>query len=155
MDYVDDDVNCGAAARGLCADQLQLVLGAVDQDDPGAQVAGVAGLGLVERGGDHLGGVAPYRSGQPLRPRAGALAGFAGSAAAAGRGDHVVRAAFGGLGVVDGDERGHPLAVRLLAGRQPGPHLPQAGGGPRGGGAQRPGAHHDALAVRGQDQQRG
>jgi hypothetical protein len=60
MDYVDDDVNCGAAARGLCADQLQLVLGAVDQDDPGAQVAGVAGLGLVERGGDHLGGVAPY-----------------------------------------------------------------------------------------------
>jgi hypothetical protein len=62
-----------------------------------------------------------------------ALAGFTGSATAAGRADHVVRAAFRGLGVVDGDERGHPLAARLLPGRQPGPHLPQAGGGPRGG----------------------
>jgi hypothetical protein len=29
------------------------VLGLVDQDDPGPQVSGVAGPGLVEGGGDH------------------------------------------------------------------------------------------------------
>ena len=78
----------------------------------------------------------------------------AGAVPAAGRGDHVVRAALRGLGVVDGDQGGHPLAVRLLPGRQPGAHLPQLRGGLRGGGPQRPGPHHDALAVGGQDQQR-
>ena len=36
--------------------------------------------------------------------------------AAAGRGDHVVRPAFRRLGVVDGDQAGHPLPVRLLPG---------------------------------------
>jgi hypothetical protein len=36
-----------ATAGGLGADQVQLVLGAVDQDDPGAPVAGVTGPGLV------------------------------------------------------------------------------------------------------------
>ena len=43
------------------------------------------------------------------------------------RGDHVVRAAGCGLGVVDGDEGGHALAVRLLARRQAGAHLPEPG----------------------------
>ena len=73
---------------------------------------------------------------------------------AAGRGDHVVRAAFRGLGVVDGDQGGHSLAVRFLPGCQPGAHLPQLGGGLRGGRPERPGPHHDALAVGGQDHQR-
>ena len=41
MDYVDDD----GAAGGLGADEAQLVLGAVDEDDPGPQVERVAGLG--------------------------------------------------------------------------------------------------------------
>jgi len=59
VDYVDDGVDGDAAAGGLGADQVQLVLGPVDEDDPGPQVSGVAGLGLAERGGDHLGGVAP------------------------------------------------------------------------------------------------
>jgi hypothetical protein len=34
-------------------------------------------------------------------------------------GDHAVRAAPGRLGVVDGDQGGHPLAPWLLTGRQP------------------------------------
>jgi hypothetical protein len=55
VDKVDDDVDGGGAEGGLGADQVQLVLGAVDQDDPGPQLAGVAGLGLVEHGGDHRG----------------------------------------------------------------------------------------------------
>ena len=67
-------------AGGLGADEVQLVLGAVDQDDPGPQVAGVAGLGLVERGGDHVRGILADGPGEPLgqglRPgpeRAGAV----------------------------------------------------------------------------------
>ena len=52
---------------------------------------------------------------------------------AAGRGDHVVRAARGRLGVVDACQGGHPLSVRLLPGGQPGAHPAPAGGGPGGG----------------------
>ena len=51
--------------------RLELVLGPVDQDDPGPAVAGVAGPGLVERGGDDLGGVLADRPGQPLGPGLG------------------------------------------------------------------------------------
>ena len=113
---VDDDVNFGIPAGGLGADQVQLVLGPVNQDDPGPQVAGVAGLSLAERGGDHLAGVAAYRPGQPLGQGLRAGAELAGAAPSAGRGDHVVRPAFRRLGVVDGDQAGHPLPVRLLPG---------------------------------------
>jgi hypothetical protein len=46
----------------LCKDRAgktaKLVLGPVDQDDPGPQVLRVAGPGLAEGGGDHLGRVA-------------------------------------------------------------------------------------------------
>lgn len=56
MDDIDDDADRDAAAGGFRADQVQLVIGAVDQDDPGPQVSGVAGLGLAERGGDHVRG---------------------------------------------------------------------------------------------------
>jgi hypothetical protein len=146
VDEVDHDVDRDGAAGGLGADQVQLVLGAVDQDDPGPQVAGVAGLGLVERGGDHVGGILADGPGQPLGPGLRPGPERAGAVPAAGRGDHVVRAAFGGLGVVDGDQGGHSLAVRFLPGCQPGAHLPEAGGGLRGGGPERPGPHHDALA---------
>ena len=141
------DVNCDAAAGGLGADQAQLVVGAVDEDDPGPQVAGVAGLGLAEHGGDHVRGVLADGPGQPLRQGLRPGPERAGAVPAAGRGDHVVRPARRGLGVVDGDQGGHPLAVRLLPGRKPGAHLPQLRGGLRGGRAQRPRAHHDALAV--------
>ena len=148
------DVDGDAAAGGLGADEAQLVVGAVDEDDPGPQVLRVAGPGLVERGGDHVRGVLADGPGQPLGPGLRPGPERAGAVPAAGRGDHVVRAAFRGLGVVDGDQGGHPLAVRLLPGRQPGPHLPQLRGGLRGGRPQRPGPHHDALAVGRQDQQR-
>jgi hypothetical protein len=104
VDDVDDDVNGDAAAGGLGADQVQLVLGSVDQDDPGPQVLRVAGLGLVERGGDHLAGVAPHGPGQPLAPGLRPGPELAGAVPAAGRGDHVVRAAFRRVGVVDGDQ---------------------------------------------------
>jgi hypothetical protein len=154
VDDIDHDVDGGAAAGGLAADQVQLVLGPVDQDDPGPQVSGVAGLGFVERGGDHLAGVAPHGPGQPLVPGLRPGPERAGAVSAAGRGDHVMRAAPGRLGVVDGDQGGHSLAVRFLPGRQPGPHLPQPRRGLRGGGPQRPGPHHDALAVGRHDQQR-
>jgi hypothetical protein len=73
---------------------------------------------------------------------------------AAGRGDDVVRAARGRLGIVDAGQGGHPLAVGFLPGRQPGAHLALAGGGFRGGRAQRPGPHHDPLGVGGDHQQR-
>ena len=66
VDYVDDDVDGDAAAGGLGVDQGELVLGAVDEDDPGPQAAGVAGTGLAERGGDHVRGVLADGPGQPL-----------------------------------------------------------------------------------------
>jgi hypothetical protein len=53
MDEVDDDVDVDTTAVGFLAEAFQLVVGAVDQDDPAAQVAGVAGFGVVEHGGDH------------------------------------------------------------------------------------------------------
>jgi hypothetical protein len=55
VDEVDQDADCDAAAGGLGADQAELVLGPVDQDHPRPPAGRVAGFGLVERGGDHLG----------------------------------------------------------------------------------------------------
>ncbi|WP_190195246.1 hypothetical protein [Streptomyces minutiscleroticus] len=127
--------------------------GAVDEHDPGAQVAGIAGLGLVEGGGDGVLGRMDDRSGQPLRRR-GRRAGGRGWAAAGGWGDDVVRPAGRRVGVEDAGQGGHPLAVRLLAGGEPGAQRPP--GGPmclQGGGPQRFGAHHDVLALDLQDQQ--
>jgi hypothetical protein len=95
--------------------RVQLVLGPVDQDDPGPLVAG-PGLGLVERGGDHLGRVLADGPGQPLALGLRPGAGRAVAVPAAGRGDHVVRPALRRPGVVDGDQGGHSLAVRLLPG---------------------------------------
>lgn len=46
---------------GFGADQIKLVAGAVDQDDPGPPVLLVAGFGLVEGGGDHFGQVVLQR----------------------------------------------------------------------------------------------
>lgn len=42
------------AAGGFGLDQVELVAGAVDQDDPVAPVLRVAGFGLGESGGDDL-----------------------------------------------------------------------------------------------------
>lgn len=45
---VEDDVDLCVRAGGFCLDQVELVAGAVDQDDPVAPVFGVAGFCLVE-----------------------------------------------------------------------------------------------------------
>jgi hypothetical protein len=63
---VDHDTDRDAAPRGLGADQVKLVLGPVDQDDPRAPAGRIAGFGLAERGGDHLGRIVFHRPGQPL-----------------------------------------------------------------------------------------
>ena len=65
-----------------------------------------------------------------------------------------MRAAWCRLGVIDACQGGHPLAVRLLPGCQPGAHLALAGGRLGGGRPQRPGPHHDPLGIRGDHQQR-
>lgn len=46
VDDVDDDVNIDAVQAGFGLDQLELMLGAVDQDHPAAAVAGIAGFGV-------------------------------------------------------------------------------------------------------------
>jgi len=117
------------------------------QDDPGPLAGRVAGFGLAGRGGDHLGRIVFRRPGQPLGSDLGPGPELTVAVPPAGRGDHVVRAARGRLGVVDARQGGHPLAVRLLPGHQPGAHLALAGGGLGGGRAQRPGPHHHPLAV--------
>ncbi|MCR3746044.1 hypothetical protein BS35_008644 [Actinomadura glauciflava] len=70
------------AAGGLGPDQIELVTGAVDQHDPGPDVARAAGLGLVEDPADHVAGVGDHRSAQPfphrLRPRTDGPAAVAG-----------------------------------------------------------------------------
>ena len=154
MDQVDDDVDLRAAAGGLSADEVQLVLGPVDEDDPGPRVERVAGPGLVERGGDHVGGVLADGPGQPPGPGLRAGPERAGAVAAAGRGDHVVRAAPGWLGVVDGDQGGHSLAVRLLPGPSlPGAHLPSFAAAFAVAARSAPGRITTPLAVGRQDHQ--
>ena len=101
-----------------------------------------------------LGRVVPHRPGQPFRRRFGPGPQRAAAVPPAGRGDDVVRAARGRLGIVDAGQGGHPLAVRFLPGGQPGPHPALAGGSPGGGRAQRPRPHHDPLGVGGDHQQR-
>ncbi len=133
MDEVDQDADGDAAARGLGADQVKLVLGPVDQHHPAPPVSRVAGFGLVKRGGDHLGGVVFHRPGQPSGSRFGTRPGFPAAVPAAGRGDHIMGAAWCRLGVVNARQGGHPLAVGFLPGRQPGAHLALAGGGLGGG----------------------
>ncbi len=121
VDDVDDDVHGDVPGSGLGVDQVDLVGCAVDQDHPGAQVFGVASLGLVEDRSDDLGGGVVDRAGQPLgagrRPLA--VPGI-GDAVALGRevgvGDDVVDVAHGGFGVVDRAQGGHPLAAILLPG---------------------------------------
>ena len=59
MNDVNHDMDRDAAAGGLGADQVKLMLGPVNQDHPGPPVAGVTSLGLVKGGGDHVGGIVP------------------------------------------------------------------------------------------------
>ncbi|GAA1964855.1 hypothetical protein GCM10009838_22790 [Catenulispora subtropica] len=57
MDQVADDLDLHAEHQGLGLDLRDLRLGAVDQHDPIVLVAGIAVLGLVERGRHDVGDV--------------------------------------------------------------------------------------------------
>ncbi len=163
VDEIDHDRHGDAPAGGLGGDSLDLGVVPVDQDRPFPRVAGVAALRLVKRGGDDGGYVIGDRGGQPLAPRlrlprlllALRLAGLRLLLPPflRGRADDVLGGARDGGGVVDAGQLGHPLAAVLLPRRQPGRELALRGcRGLRGGRAQRPGQHHDALPVEGQDQ---
>src|SRR5690606_37941914 len=89
VDEVDDDVGLHTAAFGFCVDAVELVVGAVDQDDPPASVVGIALLGGVEHGLHHgLGGA--FEGGVQL-PAAGVGALAALFALGAGHGQDVGR----------------------------------------------------------------
>ncbi|MGH3283646.1 MAG: hypothetical protein ACRDPD_02985 [Streptosporangiaceae bacterium] len=146
MNYVDNDVNRDAAAGGLCPDEAELVLGPIDQDDPGPQVSGVARPGLVDHGDDDLGEGFADRPGQPRAPGLRPGAELAGAVPSAGRGEHVVRAALRRHGVVDGGQHGHPLAVRFFPADSRVRIFPSFAAFAVA--AQRPGLHHDAPCSR-------
>lgn len=55
-----------ATVDGFGLDQVELMAGAVDQDDPVAPVFGIPGFGLVESGGDDLLGAVLDGAGEPL-----------------------------------------------------------------------------------------
>ncbi len=143
-----------AAPGGFGVDEVELVAGAVHQDDPGAGVQGVAGFGLVEGGSHDVGGVLREGGGQPFPARLGSRARDTLSGAAAGRGDHIVRAAHRWCRVVDHGDGGHAFAVRLLAAGQAGAEgVPGLLGGLAGVLAQVLGPHHDPFPVHGEHQQ--
>ncbi len=143
VDEVDHDGHLHLAPAGLGLDALDLVVVPVHQDHPGPTVPGIAALGLVEDPTHHRGGVLDHAGDQPLVASCGPRHDLAALLAA---GQHVYRRARRGSGVVDAADLGYPLAVALLARRQPG--LQRVGGllgGLGGGGAQRLGPHDDAL----------
>lgn len=131
VNEVDHDVDFHAAPGGLRTDRPDLRIRPVYEHDPGAQVTGVTGFGLVEHPGDDVGGGVCDGGGQPL---ADGLPGYR-------------------LSVVDRADAGHAFAVRTLAVGQPG----GSGGAlglPSGFLTQAVLAHHDPGAVHRQHQQR-
>jgi hypothetical protein len=127
---------------GLDADPLDLVVGAVNERDPGALVFGVASVCLLEYVLDDGSGVMQDAGAQPLvfsdRSRGGVMFALVG--------EDVCRAARRGRGVVDRADLSHPLAKSLLAAGQP---SVRSGPGPSrlGGRAQSVGTDHDPFAV--------
>src|ERR1035437_7303316 len=150
VDEVADDGDLYAAGSGLSLDAVDLVLGAVDEGDPGALVGGVAALCFFEDRTDDRRRALDHARGEPLVARLGCRP--------PERVVVVPDDVGGGPGqwcqVVDGADLGHSFPVALLALGQSGRQL---GGGLAcclgGGGPQPVGSHHDALAVRGKDQQ--
>ena len=107
------------------------MLGPVNQDHPGPPVAGVSASAWSKAAAITSAGSFPPDPDSHLA-LAGYFAGFTGTAPAAGRGDHVVRAALPARR--RRRRRAWPSACgRFLPGRQPGPHLPQPGGSPGSG----------------------
>ncbi len=69
VDVVDDDRDLQGASLRVLADGGDLLLVAVDEEDPLVEVQGVAQVGLVERPADHGGDVVDDRRGDPCVPR--------------------------------------------------------------------------------------
>lgn len=148
VDEVEQDVHLEVAPAGFGLDQLELVAGPVDQHHPVAQMVPVPGLGLVERGRDHVLGRMNEGGGEPLvvclRPGTRRSQ----RATSLGRSDHIMGPARSGIDVKDAGQSDHSFAVWLLARSQPGaqsapvPLVCLERRGPKG-----LGTHHDALAV--------
>jgi len=68
MNDTDQDVHCDAAPVGLGLDQIDLVVGAVDEHEPVPRVMPVAGLGLVEGSGDGVLSKVDHRATATSRP---------------------------------------------------------------------------------------
>ncbi|WP_158706472.1 hypothetical protein [Streptomyces capuensis] len=98
MDDVDDDAHVDVVEAGFGLDKVELVAGAVDQDDPGATVVGVAGLGVVEDLRHDVLCVVLDRTAQPFAAGDGTGPANVPVCEAAGRDDHIVRSAGCGLG---------------------------------------------------------
>ncbi|WP_157751997.1 hypothetical protein [Actinoplanes derwentensis] len=105
VDEVEDQVDPHAAGVGFGVDPVDLVVVAVDQHDPAAQVVRVALLGPVEQSGGHRGGGIDDRrvdlTVDGFRP------GPAGGAFGGAGGHDVGGAADRGCGVIDGGDHGH------------------------------------------------
>ncbi|MGW7412109.1 hypothetical protein [Streptomyces sp. NPDC054863] len=95
---LNDDMHVDAAQAGFGLDQLELMPSSVDQDHPAPVVARGTDLGMFEDPPHDMLGVVLDRSAQPLglSDRSGPRDVV--SRPAAGRGDHVMRAARGRLG---------------------------------------------------------
>ena len=160
VDEVDDDGDGDVPGSGVGFDLVDLVVVAVDRGDPGLFVVGVAAVGLVEDRRDDLCGGVGDAVGEPLADsfwsgglRGGAVGVTGGGG---GQGDDVRWGARCWDDLVDRADLGHAFTVAFLPFGQSGAveHQPAgqflAGGRLRGGRAQRVGAQHDALAVKGQ-----
>ena len=115
MHEVADDRQLDVAFLGLVFDALDLVVGAVDEREPGAAVFGVAPLRFVEDAGDHGGGGFDDAGGQPLVGRDRSRCGLVACRPVVG--EDVGRRARRGRGVVHGADLRHPLVADLLGGR--------------------------------------
>ena len=148
MNDIDQDRNLQLALLGVCLDPVDLVVVAVHERDPDALVVGVAALRFVEQVGHDRRGVLDHAGGQPLALRLGRR-----HRLLLGAGEYVLGRARRGRHVVYGTDLGDPLAIALLAAREPGLEL-RRGSLRRLGGrwAQRARSHHDPLAI-GRDHQ--
>ncbi|WP_406385601.1 hypothetical protein [Streptomyces sp. NBC_01618] len=112
MHDIHDRVDMDAAGDRFPCDALELVVGAVDQDDPAAPSFGVSLLGMVEHGGDDGRGGTLKGAFQVPAPCARAV-GAGGAFGRGGRKD-VRTGAWDRVGIVDGEDGRHPPATGVL-----------------------------------------
>jgi hypothetical protein len=150
MDEIDDDRDADVAVVGFGVDAVELVVVAVDQDDPAAAVLRVAALRVVEQAIGHDGDAVLDRGVQVPAGRGGA--GPAVGAFAGGGGQDVGGAADGRGGVVAGGDGGHASAAGPFPAGQLCLRRVRTGWF-GGGGAQPRGNHRDTSGVDGEHEQ--